>query len=474
MNTEERLEAALARIEGLERTVAELVAHPVRTTPAPKPTADELTSATVDRRGLLRHAGTAAAGAVLATTATGVLAASPAAAGDGDLIEIGAGNVGTTQTTLRIEDPIVGFDRNILLVTDGDAQGGSDHPAALAGWAVAGDVTSGVYGYSNFGGVDDAGVVGRTADGQGVFGRATGAGAGVVGRSVTGPGVVGASVDDTGVRGLSGTNNGVSGKSDTGVGVVAISNSGPGVIANSNSNSAVVANSNSSSAVVANSNSGPGVSAFSGTDAGVSVLGGSFGVRASGEYGVSAWGVKAAFQIEQSAAESKVPPTRIDNHVAGELDIVDGTTWLSTVAGTPGTWRRLAGPDTAGALTILPAPVRCYDSRPGNNPTTGPKTPLANGATRIIDVTLNSTGVPKGATAILVNITVVNTSTTGYVSLYANGVPNPGTSSINWSRTGEVIANTTVTALDDQGRATAFVPPTSSTDFFLDIIGYFR
>ena len=148
--------------------------------------------------------------------------------------------------------------------------------------------------------------------------------------------------------------------------------------------------------------------------------------------------------------------------------------WFCVIGGTPGTWLRVTGPNTAGALTLLSAPKRVYDSRPGNNPATPPKTPLANGATRDVDCTLNGSGVPVGATGVLANFTVVNTSGAGFLAAFKKGVAVPNASTINWFQAGTVVANTTVVACDATGKISCYVPPSSSADFFVDIIGYYR
>lgn len=155
------------------------------------------------------------------------------------------------------------------------------------------------------------------------------------------------------------------------------------------------------------------------------------------------------------------------------LEDVNGDLWACAVAGTPGTWRKLAGPATAGSLHMLATPTRVYDSRPGNPPAIGLKTPLANGATRVIDTKANSSGVPAHSTAVLANFTVVNTSANGFLAAYKTGISFPGTSTINWYLPGTIVANTTVVAVDASQQLTCLVPANSSTDFFVDIIGYY-
>lgn len=125
-------------------------------------------------------------------------------------------------------------------------------------------------------------------------------------------------------------------------------------------------------------------------------------------------------------------------------------------------------------MNLLNAPVRVYDTRPGNLPNTGPKTPLVGGTPRTnIAANNNGSGVPAGARAILANVTVVNTVGSGFLLLYKNGIPVPLASTINWFGTGQVLANGTTVALDSQARFSAFVGAGAQTDVFVDVLGYY-
>ena len=58
---------------------------------------------------------------------------------------------------------------------------------------------------------------------------------------------------------------------------------------------------------------------------------------------------------------------------------------------------------------------------------------------------------PAGATAVMVNLTIVSQSPAGFLSAFRNGVAWPGNSSVNWERQGQVIANSAVVAVDGDG-----------------------
>lgn len=150
-----------------------------------------------------------------------------------------------------------------------------------------------------------------------------------------------------------------------------------------------------------------------------------------------------------------------------------GSLWYCAAAGTPGTWQKLAGPATAGSFHILPSTVRVWDSRPAEPPLSVPKGALSNGATDVIDCTLGG-AVPTGATAAMVNLTITGTSAAGFLAAFKNGTSWPGNSSINWSSAGLTAANLVVVALDAQARFALKANVGCSTDFVVDVIGYYR
>ncbi len=109
---------------------------------------------------------------------------------------------------------------------------------------------------------------------------------------------------------------------------------------------------------------------------------------------------------------------------------------VCTTDGTAGTWRKLAGPGTAGAFHVLPTPVRVYDSRMGTSPSQGPKTPLAANMARTLDLTVNTSTVPTGATAAMVNVLLVHAAVcNGNFTVWANGATRPLANTMVWAAT---------------------------------------
>lgn len=202
---------------------------------------------------------------------------------------------------------------------------------------------------------------------------------------------------------------------------------------------------------------------------------GGAGVVASG-HGPGAIGLLAAgnrANVELTPAGA-VPQTRADAHQVGEL-VVDsaGDMWYCAAAGTPGSWRKLAGPETVGALHAI-APRRVYDSRAGFEPMTVVKGKLDPGSNREVDCTVDAPEVPSDALAVVLNITAAGTTNNGNLAVYPDGTPAPTTSSLNYTP-GVNIANTTTSGCGPGAkiRVQCGAASLAGADFVIDIVGYY-
>ena len=159
--------------------------------------------------------------------------------------------------------------------------------------------------------------------------------------------------------------------------------------------------------------------------------------------------------------------------VAGEL-YVDGpgNLWYCIVAGSPGTWRKVAGPATAGGFHVLPAPARVYDSRVGSQPPNGLKEKLPAGGSRTLSLAANSSGVPQGAVAAAVTCLLVNCAAgAGNFTIWANGIPKPAANTMVWGGNAGRFSTPAITAIDPLTQCR--VSSSLSTDFVLDVVGYY-
>jgi len=120
-----------------------------------------------------------------------------------------------------------------------------------------------------------------------------------------------------------------------------------------------------------------------------------------------------------------------------------------------------------GAYHALP-PARILDTRDGTG--TAPTRPLRPLDTLTVPVT-GVGGVPSsGVSAVVLNVTVTNTETAGYLTVYPAGVPHPLASNLNWAA-GETVPNLVEVAVGKGGQVTLF-NPAGHVDAIFDVAGY--
>jgi CHRD domain len=136
-----------------------------------------------------------------------------------------------------------------------------------------------------------------------------------------------------------------------------------------------------------------------------------------------------------------------------------------------------AGPAPTGEAHMLPVPLRAYDSRDASGPKIVPfekrTISLASGKDGAGTTML---AVPPGATAAIVTLTVTDTSigvggNGGFLKMYAAGVTEPATSSINWAGADQNVSVTAQVAVDAAGQVT-ISDGANSTHFVVDVVGY--
>jgi hypothetical protein len=319
-----------------------------------------------------------------------------------------------------------------------------------------------------------AGSVGVSADVQGSFGVAVDAvSSGNDGIGVRGDG-------DIGVRGDGGS-----------FGVYGISFSGVGIYGDTMGQFGIYGNSGSpetdSAGVSGRSMEGRGLYGYgnvgvyaSGFDAGVQATAsedGAAAVEAAGDVGVSIAASQTSLRFSNSAPS---PIGSVRTYQKRDI-VVDsaGVMWFCVVGGTPGTWRMLSGPSTAGAFTPL-TPGRVYDSRLATYSRNGV---LGSGQDRTLSVAnsydvnggpATTNFVPAGATAVFANVTVVETAGNGWLAVNPGGTTTVSASSINWSASGQILANGLSLTLNTNRQITVVNGSPGSTQFIVDVLGYYR
>jgi hypothetical protein len=134
---------------------------------------------------------------------------------------------------------------------------------------------------------------------------------------------------------------------------------------------------------------------------------------------------------------------------------------------------------TSGEYTPLVVPTRICDSRPGNvSKLSGPAaqcngpsnagSPIGGGGTKVINVA-GSFGVPADATAVVLNVTMVNTTAPGYLTVYPTGTSQPDASNLNYG-TGETVPNLVEVATGTNGDVSFYA--SSQSNIVVDVEGY--
>jgi hypothetical protein len=123
---------------------------------------------------------------------------------------------------------------------------------------------------------------------------------------------------------------------------------------------------------------------------------------------------------------------------------------------------------TAGAYVPL-TPARITDTRAGSGYSNAGET-LGAGDTLNVQAT-GTDGIPPGATGAILNVTVTNTTDSGYLTAFPEGVTQPTASDLNWTA-GETVANRVLVSLSSSGMITLY-NHTGSADVVVDVDGYF-
>jgi len=222
---------------------------------------------------------------------------------------------------------------------------------------------------------------------------------------------------------------------------------------------------------------GDAISATSTNGYGIYAYGGVAGGQFQGKHGVIVVGTDVDIAINPSG---NPPPSYLSTaQYAGSIKL-DSTNvlWLCVESGTPGVWQQIGGLGVAGAYHAV-TPSRVYDSRLSTYPLNGV---LSSGQNRTISVAnsynttsgapVTSNFVPAGATAVFANVGVVNTVGEGWLAVNPGGTFGVGASTINWSAAGQILANGVALTLNGSRQLTVVNGSPGSTNFFIDITGY--
>jgi hypothetical protein len=148
--------------------------------------------------------------------------------------------------------------------------------------------------------------------------------------------------------------------------------------------------------------------------------------------------------------------------------LTDASAYTFSVAATNAAGR---GAVSASSNTVIPGrgiyhpltPTRILDTRT----TSGP---LVGGTTLTVPVAADL-GIPANSIyAAVINVTVVNTTTPSYLTIYPAGIPQPLASSLNWTA-GQTVPNLVEVAVGPGGQVNVF-NAAGSTNVIFDVEGY--
>lgn len=153
----------------------------------------------------------------------------------------------------------------------------------------------------------------------------------------------------------------------------------------------------------------------------------------------------------------------------GNID-VSGTSFAAAF-GLRSNWFSVDGATSGKFVPLVPA--RILDSRPGEAATDDWSSPWPANSTRAVQVAGRG-GVPAGATAVALNVTVVNpTAPSGYLTAFPSDAATPPTASNINFRARTVVPNLVIVKLGGDGAIKIYNSPGGNTDVIADVVGYF-
>lgn len=170
------------------------------------------------------------------------------------------------------------------------------------------------------------------------------------------------------------------------------------------------------------------------------------------------------FTAGQTVPNLVVVPVSTDGKVSFFNGQAGRTDLLADVAGYFNSGTATA-PGSFGSL----APRRILDTRSGNGAPVGAVAPKA---TLSLKVT-GSGGVPAGSvSAVIVNVTVVDPTSNGYVTVYPQGGSRPVVSNLNFVK-GKTVPNLVIVPVSADGKIAFFNGQAGTTHLLADVAGYF-
>jgi len=155
------------------------------------------------------------------------------------------------------------------------------------------------------------------------------------------------------------------------------------------------------------------------------------------------------------------------SQVNGKVDLYNGSFGSTQLVADVAGYYVSGTPTAPGAFGSL-APYRLLDTRSGVGAPTGA---VASNGVVALQVT-GQGGVPAGATAAVLNVTVAGSSAEGFVTAYADGSARPTASNLNFVP-GQVVPNLVVVPLSASGKVDLYNGSSGATQLVADVAGYY-
>ena len=140
----------------------------------------------------------------------------------------------------------------------------------------------------------------------------------------------------------------------------------------------------------------------------------------------------------------------------------------ATASATPSATVSASPTPPPGSGRFVPVnPERVLDTRQGLNTT---QLPIGSGETRSFTVT-GRAGIPSGATAVAINVTAIQPTRSGFLTVFPAGGSRPLASSLNFVP-GDVIANLVIVRIGANGQVSVY-NNAGSTHVAADVVGYY-
>jgi hypothetical protein len=129
-------------------------------------------------------------------------------------------------------------------------------------------------------------------------------------------------------------------------------------------------------------------------------------------------------------------------------------------------WFAAGSPTSGGFLPLTPA--RVLDTRTGTGGIAGP---VGAGQTISLPV-LGQGGVPtSGVAAVVLNVTVTQPATAGYLTVYPDGVTRPTSSNLNFTA-GQTVPNLVIAPVGADGKVDFYNGTAGNVHIIADISGW--